>query len=429
MEHDNLSVVFCDKRSQEGPGSIINNQEMPVEFLNDTPITLRDRLFWKGFVSGDITEESTGSNILSMSRKTGTLTNFLLSDIVPDDLRISDQDYRLLIYHILRTATMIVSDGGFILFRLVLLDQVDWYSIIKIILTSFSHIHMFISFFDRPELTSVYFMIINSRSDEHYAPDFYQRITKINCSLGLDTWDKTMLDSQLTILLQTKTHQLFTYELSEFKPYQKDYTYLLISHHICPIRSIFIDWSNGVFPVGDHWCDSFKSLHSIYMSNKNIMDRFMRNCNLLDPQEETLMTKYATEYLTCCFFSDIWDEINRGLMLRNHDIIRILDNCIVSQLPRISQIIYSQVENHYILSPHYRNIKLRIHLWKHLLRILSWYAMQFFVREQGYDTDHPWFSRSLHDQLCYKCVKLIKSIPCSRSWETYQSYSMTCIIE
>lgn len=422
-------VIFCDKKTIDGPGSATNNMEAPVELLSYCRIEDLARLTWKGFVSGDITHESTRSNILAIAKRSGRSTRLIISDIVPDDLRIEESEYIKIIYGILQLMGSMLAKGGICILRIPLLRQVDCIRIILVIMSSFAHVHVLTSYFDRPELLSVYIIIHFSSDEEMFAPDVGKRLFDSAYPIGLDNWDQNNILIVMNRLKTQKTSELFSGTESSSRWYNINFSYLLRKEPVCPLSSVFSDWSNHVLPVGDHLCDLFRNLFTQVQPRISVILQSVRSGAASGNHDIQTLSKSVIELLVLYGLYH-FDQENMCHRKITHLQLNNIVQLVTYKFRTLIKPIIANVQGCESLRTHNFEVnKIPLHVCKHLLRIMSWFSLQYHVQVQRYAREHPWYYKGIRESHCMTCTAMLYHLPAPVTWSSVTNLTLDSLLD
>lgn len=418
--YQQIKIIFCDKVVATGPGSIANGTEAPAEFLSNTKIEYKKLITWDGFTTGDVSEVSTRENIQMRLEESRLPCRLVISDIVPDNLKISHDDMSKIVYGILDAGFHALSNGGVLMFRLPLLDNIRWSHFLCIIYESFSHVHIFMSDFDRPELLSIYVVIFISHNPIHYSPNLSTKLFDPSYKPNLDIWDYNDITKTIRRLIRHKITIRNQDIMSPYCPLNSNWDNVVKSQPIAPISSLTMDWTNEFTMKETHLC--------------RLPTEYVMNCNHVGNIRRTQLLRMVVERNTNCPQDVISQTIKE--MIVSESLSSLLtsaargDNLSVSQIKQTIRSIWgehnqllSRVQELYpsysnLLSVYYKQVITTREVMKHYIRFISWWVLSYKARTMACEESHPWFDSSVDQNLCDTCHYLSSQYPAPPSWRS-----------
>lgn len=403
--YSDVRIVFCDKISPSGPGSLVNSNEAPVEFLSNTNVDLTSKLEWGGFVTGDIQDNSTRENILTRLEGTSRPCRLVISDIVPDNLRISHIEFMKILYGIVDTGFNALSRGGILIIRIPLLMNVRWAHALAVLSVSFSHIHFAISNFDRPELLSIYATIFISHDTAHYAADMSRRFFNPDYKPPITVWMSTMLGKIINKLVELKI-KVFDLPIHErFITLTHSWDHIVRILPIAPLTSLTMDWTMDFSLKSKHLC--------------TLVTEYVNNCGFVMVHRERWLRETVRTRNTSRSLKDISYHFKELLIARVLNIsltrFKIGNTMTMSEIITTTQREFADIKDlmyhirsmyaqqGYFGSRYYREITLVRNVLKHHMRFMSWWLMSYHVRRIAHEPDHKWYDNSVDITLCESC--------------------------
>lgn len=409
--YPDTNVIFCDKHGSLGPGSVVNRMEAPVEFLSNCDPEMQLRLYGRDLVTGDVTLESTWRGMKNQQASLGLPCKLVISDAVPDDLRDAHWDVVNIVIGVIRMGYLICEEGGIILIRLPLLSSVHWGIIILQLLTSLTHVHWFHSRFDRPELLSVYVMIVKVTKGYGCRPDIHQIFHSDHSNIGIDNWQLSSLRVLLNEITHQKTRILTNPDNITRSSLRDDFSFLLRKEPITPLNNLFKDWTGNIHINKNHLCEALSQISDQLSQRLNVMYLFIAGGK-------------PPSFISASSFSDVLEEIligkamelvvNRVLSNRhwaNGTIHELYNRAARYMITCIDQCNMTDEEFDRFNHDRHMNMKLPIKTYSHIIRLLSWFASQYYVRTLRSDSTHPWFVDTIDAHLCRTCNSIFPHIP------------------
>lgn len=415
-----VEIIFCDKVGVSGPGSLVNGTEAPAEFLSNTKIEYKHLLTWDGFTTGDIADVSTRENIQMRIDASKHPCRLVISDIVPDNLKISHEDMTKIIYGILDTGFHALSNGGVLMFRLPLLDNIRWSHLLSIIHESFSHVHLFMSEFDRPELLSLYVVIFISHNPIHYSPNLSSKLFDPLYRPDLDIWDYNNINKVIRRLIQHKVSIRHQDQSQPFTPLNENWDKVVKKQPIAPITSLTLDWTIEFTMKEEHLC----KLPSEYSLNCNHVSNIKRNqlTRLIVEKNVTCSQDMISQTIREMIVSSALSAILTGVAKGDHFSISTIKHTVhtlwedhIDLLMRL-QSLYPSYQN--LISKYFKNILLTREVIKHYTRFVSWWMLSYKARMMSCEDTHPWIDLSIDLELCEACHYLANRYPAPPSWKS-----------
>lgn len=427
-KYEDLHVIFCDKKSDSGPGSRMNSMEFPIEFISNTQINLQKRLYFRGFVTGDITKEATRAHIVTMKRQLRRSCRLIISDIVPDDLGLSNKDFNAIIYGVLETGFEVGDDGSVIMVRVPLLSQIDWGLLLVQILQGFAHVHLFVSPFDRPELMSLYIAVFKHTEIQSYTPNFLTHMRRPIAALGLNLWTFTYAQNILNWILQYKTSQLFNIRLDNSRLLSKNWEPLLNTEAVCPLNNLFLDWTKSVSIVATQFCSIWEQVRRKLQDRNTVLLGSLSNELKGQYPRDLIVRDIIIELCIIRSFQCIIEIVNDNHFLTRRDF---------TNLPMLGLDVLNQLHNsfplpldvyNYLHSSFFVNYKMPIYMSSHILRYMSWMSLQYSLIENGTDRTHPWVSADIEHHSCWSCDMIGSKLPKCTAWGIPSVYTIDTLI-
>lgn len=415
-KHESIKIIFCDKESETGPGSPMNRLDAPVEFLTNTSPELQHRLLWNGFISGDVTQSSTRSNIKNLMKTTGQVTRLMISDIVPDDLSIPDMEYRDIILGVILIITELMPNGSISLIRLPILKQVNWTHILSVLVSSHAHVHILSSVYDRPELLSFYIMIISSTNVNYYAGDMGHRLKDITYQLGIDVFDRNIILNAVRHLVEIKTYNQSSNAPFPYTLCSRNQLSVVSQFDVCQLKSILYDWTSQVYPYGDHLCKIYESLSVVIQSRLEVIRQVWTLAKMDVGNDMNKLHKLIEEYIVGYVLKEVIASCFQGHIIYLEKVQESASIAIGNVVAEFSEWASYHQLHLYSLSRRFKSHKAYIISHKHVMRLLSWFTVQYYVRNQRDPRDHVWYSPSAHIDLCSTCHRMFPMLPTPSAW-------------
>lgn len=426
----NSYIIFCDKLSNKGPGSSINNLEMPVELIGDRDSSYSNRVSWSGFTSGDISKEETVSNLISRVVSMGKRCGLILSDIVPDVLNMTYGDYSKIILGICKLALSISNHKPIVVLRIPMLPRNEWFRVIRCLVTSFSHIHVLKSNFDQPDLLSLFVVIFITNDTGSYYPNIQRKFEADENLINIDQW---VFDSvRLTIdrLIQSKIGNIINNSAINSLYIDRNLSYYLRTIPVAPLDSILKEWSKSITIISHHLCAVISEIKIVttvrYEMIKSLLQRQILDLNI-EMSKLSVISDY-TEMIICGSLSIIMDDFMRGSRLTFRSVNEVVNNILSSNKLIISLIKNRGINVKQISDWYFRNVKIKRYVFKSFLRLLSWFSIQYYVRKSRYDTNHVWYSQVIDNNICHLCDLYMSSSISPMTWRSGNQQSILSFV-
>lgn len=403
LNHPNLSVVFCDKHSRFGPGSPANRMETPVEFLSNCDVELQKRVYHNGFVTGDITLAPTQSTISNLVRQLKRPCNLLISDVVPDTIPYTAETIIPIIYGIITAGFNTCSEGGYIFIRIPMIQRSEWGILLLRVYNTFGHVHIFYSDFDRPEFTSLYLLIVKTGDESTRRFDLRSMLTRPVDQLQIDIWTYSEYRRIIDELIIKKTLRIKHPDHHQTSFLNYDYHRILEREPVVPFNNLIKDWSQSIHVEAKHLCHLRTQLILQLGDRKDRLARYFDDPIRNSLSVQSSYVQLLTEWSVASMIYDGFNEMRRMEGMSSQSMTTIYHGIAQSVQFWINHCSLSQEDIQVLTSVRFFNLRLPLLCHSHLLRLMSWFSLQVYVRQNIPSIDHPWYSHEIDEGLCAEC--------------------------